>query len=399
MAVAIQQVVGQRFEDRFYPHISGVAQSYNFYPIGHQRAEDGVALIALGLGQMIVSGAGGLRFGPTRPNILPQFPTPQYVLRYTQRQFYSLDLSDPIVDLTKDPDALLQLNDLEVAERDGTLALAGSVYCAQDDAIRENLTLPGPRVVTFNNVLRWRAIPLAEALVEVLATTGKAMGAEVEIEFAVDMADWGKPVPAGRKARTPRLYILQARPMARPEDEQVDIDFASLPEERVVCRSRRSLGNGRIEGVRDIVYVHDWDLSADQTRAVAQEIREVDAVLGRQGRRYVLIGPGRWGSSDPSLGIPVDWLHICNARVIVEVPLRGELLEASQGTHFFHNVTAARLGYVTVTPQGDGFLDRAWLTRMSADHGGELVRHIELDHPLSIRLDGRHGLAAIVRAD
>jgi len=397
MAVLIQQVVGQQHEQRFYPHLSGVAQSYNYYPIGHQRAEDGVAVIALGLGQIVVGGGGGLRFCPAFPNVLPQFPTPQYVMRYTQHEFFALDLSNPIVHLTEDPDDLLLRCDLATAESDGTLALAGSVYSVQDDAIRENLALPGPRVVTFNNVLRWRAIPLAEALVDLLEIVGKAMGTEVEIEFAVDMADWGKQPATDRNPRTPRLYVLQARPMARPEDEQVEIDFDELPSSGVLCRTEKSLGNGRIEDLCDILFVRNWDLTSEEARAVAGEIRELDNKLGEHERRYLLIGPGRWGSSDPGLGIPVEWLHIARARVIVEVPLRGEQLESSQGTHFFHNVTAARLGYLTVTPEARGFLDRVWLERAPAAYDSPLLRHIQLDQPMTVYLDGRRGRGAIVR--
>ncbi len=394
MAVVIQQVVGRQYEDRFYPHFSGVAQSYNYYPIGHQRAEDGVAVIALGLGQLVVGGGGGLRFCPRSPTVLPQFPSPRHVLQYTQREFFALDLSKPVVQLTEDPMGLLKLYDLETAERDGTLAVAGSVYSPDDDAVRENLGLAGQRVVTFANVLRWRAIPLAEALTVILERVGKAMGAEVEIEFAVDMADWGKQLD---EPRSPRLYILQARPMASPADEQIKIDFDSLPPDRVLCRTERSLGNGRIDDLRDIVYVRDWNLSSKQSRAVAQEIEQLDEQIGSGGRRYLLLGPGRWGSSDPGLGIPVEWLHISRARVIAEVPLRGEMLESSQGTHFFHNVTVARLGYLTVTPEDDGYLDRDWLDQAPAVDETELVRHIVLDEPLKVYLDGRRGRAAILR--
>ncbi len=398
MAVVIQQVVGQRYEDRFYPHISGVAQSYNYYPIGHQRAADGVAVIALGLGQTVVGGGGGLRFCPRSPTVLPQFPSPRHVLQYTQRQFYALDLSCPIVEFSADPADLLVQCDLATAERDGTLALAGSVYSPDDDAIRENLALEGPRVVTFANVLRWRTIPLAEAIAEMLGCVGKAMGGDVEIEFAVDMADWGKQT-AEPNTRSPRLYILQARPMASTADEQITIDFDALPSSRVLCRTEMSLGNGRINDLHDIVFVRNWDLSSKESRAVATEIEEVDARLGQRDRSYLLIGPGRWGSSDPGLGIPVRWLHISHARVIAELPLHGEMLESSQGTHFFHNVTVARLGYLTITPEATGVLDREWLEGVPAASETPLLRHIELEQPLAVYLDGRRGRAAIVRAE
>jgi hypothetical protein len=399
MAVVIQEVVGSRHGSRYYPHVSGVAQSYNYYPIGQQRAEDGVAVIALGLGHVVVTGNAGLRFCPACPTVLPQFPEPRHVLRYTQRQFCALDMERPLGDLTGGPTDQLAMHELDVAERDGMLALAGSVYVPGDDVIREGLSHTGPRVVTFNNLLKWRAVPLAEALQELLAAIRTGMGAEVEIEFAVDMADWGKPPPRGRFARLPRLYVLQARPMAHTEGARIDID-AHLPANDssagVLCRSERALGNGRIDDIRDIVWVPRTDLDSGATRAAALGVRALDERLRAAGRSYLLIGPGRWGSSDPSLGIPVAWTDIAGARVIVELPLRGEYLEPSQGTHFFHNVTSARLGYLTVIPEANGYLDETWLA--ARDHSTDLVAHLELDHPLCILLDGRTHRAAILEA-
>lgn len=397
MAVVVQQVVGQRHEDRFYPHISGVAQSYNYYPIGAQRADEGLAVIALGLGQMVVGGRGGLRFSPAHPKVLPQFTRPSQVLKNTQRQFYALDMSSPLIDFAADPSGLLRLYELDVAERDGTLALAGSVYSADDDAIRENLSLPGPRIVTFANVLRWNAIPLAEAIQELLSALGRAMSSEVEIEFAVDMGDWGRTAPRGRPVRKPRLYVLQARPMAGHEDEPTEVNFSAHSPEETLIRTEQSLGNGHITDVCDLVYVRRSNLSSNETRALAREIAEVDRSLGAQGRRYVLMGPGRWGSSDPHLGIPVEWLHISHARVIIETPLRGELLESSQGTHFFHNLTTARAGYVTASPQANGYIDQGWLDAQPCLRETEYVRHVQLESPLRIFLDGRHGRALVLK--
>ncbi len=397
MAVVVQQVVGQQFGDRFYPHISGVVQSFNYYPVGPQRADEGLAVIALGLGQMVVAGGGGLRFSPAHPDVLPQFTNPGQVLEYSQRQFYALDLSSPLVDLVADPGQLLRLYDLDAAEADGTLTIAGSVYSADDNAIRENLGLAGPRVVTFANVLRWKAIPLAAALRDLLDALCKAMSSEVEIEFAVDMGDWGRTPPADRKRYVPRLYVLQARPMAGFQDGPCEVDFEAFSDEQLLVRAGRSLGNGRIDDVTDIVYVRSTDITSAQSREAARELREFDHAIGAEGRRYLLIGPGRWGSSDARLGLPVEWLHISNARVIVEMPLRGEYLESSQGTHFFHNLTAARLGYLTATPDTNGLVDLAWLEAEPAVRETELVRHVLLDRPLSIQLDGRHGRAVVVK--
>jgi hypothetical protein len=317
------------------------------------------------------------------------------VLSYSQRQFYALDLGQHEVDLTSEPTELLKLYGLEVAEADATLTLAGSVYSLDDDAIRDSFSVAGPRVVTFSNVLRWHAIPLAEALRELLSVIGKAMGAEVELEFAVDMGDWGRPARGSRR-KVPRLYVLQARPMAGRDDERIDIDFDAFPDDQVLIRTERSLGNGRVSDVRDIVYVSNWALHSHEARSAAEDVRAIDAALRAVKRRYLLIGPGRWGSSDASLGIPTEWLQISGAAVIVELPLRGEVLESSQGTHFFHNVTAARVGYLSASPEANASVDRAWLDAAPAIHEGPLVRHIELAEPLRIYLDGRRGRAIIL---
>lgn len=397
MGVLVQQIIGQKHGERFYPPISGVAQSYNYYPIGPQRADQGLAVIALGLGQMVVAQGSGVRFSPAHPGVLPQFGRPAQVLESTQRQFYALDLSSPLIDFAADPHGLLRLYDLDVAEGDGTLALAGSVYSVDDDAIRENLALPGPRAVTFANVLRWKAIPLAEAITELLAVVGKAMNSEVELEFAVDMGDYGRSPEPGQRSKVPRLYVLQARPMASQDPAPVHVAFDAFDADETLIRTERSLGNGIIEDVRDVVYVKSGYLSAQETRAAAIELREIDANLRAHGRKYLLVGPGRWGSSDPHLGIPVDWTHIANSRVIVETPLRGELLESSQGTHFFHNLTAAHVGYLTATPQANARIDESWLNDQPSARESALVRHVELEQPLRIYLDGRHGRAVVLK--
>jgi len=397
MAVVIQQVVGQPFGTRYYPHISGVAQSFNFYPFGNQRAEDGVAVIALGLGHFVVSGGAGLRFSPGAPEVLPQFPDTQSLLAHTQTQFYAIDLSDPTCGARTEEQSCLRLFDLSDAERDGTLGLAGSVYSAQDDVVRENLTLPGPRVVTFNNVLKWNAVPLADALAALLRSLREGLGGEVEIELAVDMGDWGHSPRPGRKPRLPRLYVLQARPMTRLVQEPLLVDFESLPRERMLCRTRRSLGHGRLTDIRDVVYVAAEDVGSRTTPQIARELSQINTWLRDRARPYVLIGPGRWGTADHSLGIPVGWMDIAGAKVIVETPLLHDHVEPSQGSHFFHNVVSLRIGYLAVSPQTDGVFDRAWLDALPARTETTHVRHIELDSPLTVHMDGRRGWAAILK--
>jgi hypothetical protein len=388
MAVVIQEVVGKRHGQRYYPDASGVAQSYNYYPVGAQKAQHGVALLALGLGHGVVSGGSALRFSPVTPNALPQLGSPRAFLRASQSKFHALDLSAHELDFSAPCDSSVRLYSLDDAEADGTLQLCASVYSAADDALRDSLAAAGPRVVTFANVLKWKMVPLAAALSELLVLFRKEMGGDVEIEFALDM---GPP---------PALQVLQIRPMSAGslEPEAAEPDDAS-PAEQLLCRSGRALGHGRIADVRDVVYVKRGVLDAASTRAAVAELGKINATLGAQKAGYLLIGPGRWGSSDPCLGIPVDWSHITAARVIVEMPFDGRTVEPSQGTHFFQNVTSLRIGYLTVRagPASDDELDLDWLDRQPALHETTHVRHVRFEAPLRIHIDGRHGTARIWR--
>ena len=398
MAVLIQQVVGQPHGQRFYPHVGGVAVSYNYYPIGHQHSEDGLAMVALGLGQTIVQGGMGIQFSPSDPTILPQFGSAQDYLRYTQRRFVALDLSQTDVDW-QSREGATRFYDLSEAEQDGTLGLVGSVYASDDDVLRDDLHQPGPRVVTFHNILKWGALPLAPALAELLSLVREGMGCAVEIEFAVDAGDYGKPRSRRGPHRDPTLYVLQVRPQATPiVDGMVDIE--GYAPEQVLCRTNRSLGHGIVEGLRDIVYVKRTDLQANETPAVANQVGEVNARLVAEKRPYLLVGPGRWGSSDPRLGIPVKWSQISGAKVIVETAFEDRTVEPSQGAHFFHNVTSFRIGYLTVFGSdgaGTCSFDGDWLSSQHVESETDQVRHVVLDEPLRVLLDGRNSTAAIVK--
>jgi CheY-like chemotaxis protein len=395
MAVVVQQVVGERHQNLFYPAMSGVVQSYNFYPIGNQKPGDGAAMVALGLGHMVVGGGTALRFSPASPTILPQFATAASYLGGTQRQFYALDLEHGAVDVHDGPDSTLMLCELERAEEDGTLAVAGSVYSAEDDVIRENLALDGTRVVTFNNVLKWNSVPLAPALTELCALLRDAMGEEVEVEFALDL-----PVGETTPKRSARLYVLQVRPMTSPLERQLQIDLERLERDALLCRTDAALGHGSSEDILDVVWIERPVLDAAVGRQLVDRVGELDARLAAEARPYVLIGPGRWGSSDPTLGIGVGWSHIQGARVIVETPIGDRRVEPSQGTHFFRNITAARIAYLSVAQSQKSWLDRDWLEERwraggAAEEGG--VRHVRLDTPLGVHLDGRRGVAVIVK--
>ena len=382
MAVVIQELVGQAHEGFFYPHISGVALSWNHYPVEPQRAEDGAAQLALGLGHIIVGGGRSVRFAPGAPAVLPHLTSPREFLPYSQNYFLALNLENG---------ELCQL-DLSHAERDGTLGWVASVYSADDDQLRDNLRASGPRVITFSNILRWGAIPLDRALDRLLRLLRDGMGSPVEIEFAVDLPTQG---PAC-------LYLLQVRPLAEPA---VDLTI-ELPEfygETVLCASPRSVGHGIREDIRDIVYVLERDLDSLQTCAVAAELAPMNAALLAEGAPYLLIGPGRWGSSDPSLGIPVDIAHILGAAVIVELPFENRYVEPSSGSHFFHEMVSRRIGYLCLptldSPEAYAYLDLDWLASQPPLSSGTFLRHLRLQKPLIVMMDGVHGKSLILSAD
>ena len=393
MAVVIQQVVGTRHGDRFYPLLSGVAHTHNYYPVGSQRAEDGIALIALGLGHTVVHGDFAVRFSPAAPAVLPQFVSTADYLKYSQRHFLAVDLARPRMEHVDRPEGTLGVFALEHAEADGTLAHIGSVYSADDDVIRDGLVYPGPRVVTFHAILKWGSIALAPTLQRVLSVLRRELGCAAEIEFALDLDADGAP----------HLYLLQVRPSAsRPV--QGFIATEGFPAEQTLCRTDRSLGHCVLTKLRDIVYVRPRDLDATVTPGIAAQVGQLNAALVAEGLGYVLIGPGRWGSSDPRLGVPVDWSQIAGARVIAETDFPGIVVEPSQGTHFFQNMISRGIGYLTLCRSGhqgvpeDRWLDLEWLEAQPALRETADVRHVRLAEPLLVQLDGQSGRAVILKS-
>jgi hypothetical protein len=327
--------------------------------------------------------------------VLPQYPTARSFLRGAQSHFYAVDLSRPSLDLQAGPEASLSLHDLGDAEKDGTLALCGSVYCPDDDVIRDNLKLAGPRVATFRNILKWKALPLAEALLDLLRMFREAMGGEVEFEFAVDLANRHNSV-SGRP-KLPRFYLLQVRPLPSTQGSGPSIDIDAVPQENVFLRTIRALGHGRIDDIRDVLYVRSDEPPPSATPGIAAEVGRLNHELRAAERGYLIIGPGRWGTSDPALGIPVAWSQIAGSRVIVETPMKNRHVEHSQGTHFFQNVTARKIGYLTMDSDAEPFLDREWLDGLPAEYESEWVRHVRLDRPLAVYLDGRRGRAVALK--
>ncbi|MCP4655962.1 MAG: histidine kinase [bacterium] len=402
MAVIIQELVGRQHEQRFYPNFSGVAQSHNFYPLKRQKPEEGVVHAALGLGRFVVDGGAAVRFNPRFPGIPPPARSEKALLDTTQRGFYALDMERPCCDLSADLFSTVRYYDLSDAEADGTLSLVGSVYCPEDRQIREDLGLQGPRVVTFNNILKHKAIPLPSAISRVLDIAHQGLGRAVEVEFACDMGDYGQAAKRGKKREQPVLYILQVRPFGAITDGN-DVRL-SFNRDDSLCSSVNSLGNGVLEDVRNIVYVcpDRWD--ASYNKAIALEVAEMNEALGSEDQPYVLIGPGRWGTADEWLGIPVQWSQISNVKVIVEASPEGYNVEPSQGTHFFQNMTSLNIGYLTLPPGADKgnstheeYLDWAWLGSQTAHRETEHLRLLRLREPLTVVLNGRKGRGMIAK--
>ena len=402
MAVIVQQVVGERRGDRLYPVYSGVAQSQNFYPFGPQRPEEGVVHLALGLGRLVVEGGRCLRFSPAHPEVTPQFATARGLLDSSQNGFYALDLRPEVDGPGRAPGGSDRVRwyDLATAERDGVLQFAGSVLMRGERRVRDDLTLPGPRLVTFNNLLKHRAIPLAQALARLLDLARLGMGRPVELELAGEMGDWGQRGRRGEPRRPPCLYLLQMRAMAA-EAGPLDVDLDAVPRERCLCRTGRALGHGLMEGVRDLVHVRRDRWRASENPAIAAELEALNEALRREERSYVLVGPGRWGTADPWLGIPVQWAQISSAKVLVEASPAGYDVEPSQGAHFFQNIASLRLGYLTVPPGADAasgspdFLDWEWLEAQPAAGTTSHLRHVRFASPLTVAFDGTAGAGVI----
>lgn len=400
MAVMIQRLVGQHHgehRESFYPTIAGVAQSLNHYPVGHQKASDGVALVALGLGRIVVEGGETLRFSPVSPAIMPQLSSPAAALRNTQKTFWALAMQRERADLMAGEDSTLERHPLKVAEEHGTLKFVGSTYCPEDDHIRDGLHHVGPRLVTLSPVLKSGVIPLAPALDRLLGICRKGMGREVQIEFAIHMGDKGKPRRRGQERTKPKLFALQLRPLGLG-GETILANMHDVSNDEVLVRTRHCLGTGLISDIADVVYVDNAAFDPQFTPEMARQVGAINDELVRQGRPYLLIGPGRWGSSDSWLGIPVKWSQIRGAKVIVEASPEGYHVDPSQGSHFFQNITSLRIGYLTVPPTDkQAFVDWAWLDAIEPEHQTTYLRHVRLPEPLEIQLDGSLPLALVAK--
>lgn len=389
MAIVLQEVVGSRYNDHFYPTMSGVARSLNFYPIGNEKAEDGIANIALGLGKYIVDGGQTLRFSPRHPHSILQMSTMDFALRETQTRFYALDLKNMAEAFSVDDAFNLVKLGLKEADAEGSLKYIVSTYDPYDQIIRDGYYPGGRKILSFVNILQHDVFPLADTLDQILRIGQQEMGRPVEIEFAVNMD------PSDHTRAT--FYLLQIRPIV-DNKEIMDEDLSLVKNEETILSSTSVLGHGIVGDVQDIIYVKTGAFNSSNNQLIAYEIEKMNRSFTDQEKGYVLVGPGRWGNSDSWLGIPVKWPHISNARVIVECGLENYRVDPSQGTHFFQNLTSFGVGYFTVNPfKGDGWFDEAFLNAQPAVEETEYLRHVRFDAPITIKMDGKKSLGVVLK--
>ena len=381
MAVILQEVVGNQYGPRFYPSMSGVARSLNYYPLGDEKAEEGIVNLALGLGKYIVDGGLTLRFSPYHPTKVLQTSEMEIALRETQTRFYALDLSNCGHDFSIDDGFNLLKLHVKEAEKDGALNYIASTYDPYDQIIRDGLYPGGRKVITFANILQHDVFPLPRLLQLALKYGQEEMRRPVEIEFAATLSR--------EKDKTGTFYLLQIRPIV-DNNAVLDVDLSAIPDDRLLLRSYNSLGHGIMNDLYDIVYVKTDHYSASNNQKIAWEIEKLNQQFLDEGRNYVLVGPGRWGSSDTWLGIPVKWPHISAARVIVEAGLTNYRVDPSQGTHFFQNLTSFGVGYFTINAyMNDGIYNQDFLNAQPALHETEFLRHVRFERPMTVKMDGK----------
>jgi CheY-like chemotaxis protein len=389
MGIIIQEVCGNRHGDIFYPTLSGVAQSINYYPIGSEKAEDGITNIAFGLGKLIVEGGISLRFSPKHHKKILQLSSVETALRDTQKEFRALDLRiDSFVPSTDDGVNILRLGINEVIN-DGAMKYVASTYDYNNNILRDGIGHPGKRVITFSNVLQHKLFPLADILTTLLELGQKEMNNPIEIEFAANLE-----TPPG----TPKIFnFLQIRPIVHTE-ETSSINLGNIKKDDTIIFSESALGNGVFRGISDVVYIKPESFNPVRNKDIAADIERLNNVFIKQGTGYVLVGPGRWGSTDPWLGIPVRWPQISAARIIVESGLKNYRIDPSQGTHFFQNLTSFRIGYFTINPYiNEGFYDVEYLNNMKSVYEDENLRQIKFDRPLEIMVDGKTHKGVILK--
>jgi len=389
MAVIIQEVIGRRFGENFYPDISGVARSYNYYPVGRAQPEEGVVDLALGLGKTIVDGGLAWSYCPAYPRLRPVVGSNAELLKTTQTEFWAVNMGrPPVYDPIRETEYMVK-HQLARAEKDGVLKHLASTYKPQDDRIVTGIGPDGPRVMTFAPILDDQILPLNDLIKSLIQLCEDEVNSAVEIEFAVTLDTVGDELRG-------RLGFLQMRPMAVAR-EQVVVADEEMTGERVLAASTRAMGNGIIENIEDIVYMVPEDFEAKHTRTIAAQLDKINRTLVDEGRKYLLIGFGRWGSSDPWLGIPVIWSQIAGSGVIIEATLPKMNVELSQGSHFFHNLISFRICYMMIQHTGAVPIDWAWLAGQNERQRTEFIRHVRLPQPLTVKVDGHTGRGVVLK--
>ncbi|MBC8321089.1 MAG: phosphoenolpyruvate synthase [Bacteroidetes bacterium] len=389
MAIVIQEVVGSKYGDRYYPTISGVARSIDYYPLAPGKPQDGTVSIALGLGKYVVDGGLSLRFCPKYPKKVLQISTPEMAIKETQKNFYALDLSNKIFEPQPNDCASLLKLKIKDAEEDNSIRDIASTYVLHDNVIRDGYNYKGKKIITFSNILKHNTFPIAAVIDKVLKLGEEEMGNPVEIEFAVDLN-----VPKGEKIF---FKLLQIRPVVS-KDDSITISEDEMKTNGSLIISKSALGNGVIDNIFDIAYVRPQNFDPAKTKDIGGYINELNKKFIEQDSNYILVGPGRWGSADPWLGIPVNWSQISAARLIVESGLENYRIDPSQGTHFFQNLTSFRVGYFTVNPFiDDGFYDIDFLDKQPAVFENNLVRHVRFKNPFIIKIDGKKNLGVVFK--
>ncbi|MFQ6612247.1 MAG: PEP/pyruvate-binding domain-containing protein [Fidelibacterota bacterium] len=388
MGIIIMELVGKRHENRFYPTVSGLAQSYNYYPTSYMKREEGVAFFALGFGRTIVDGEKALRFAPKYPRIIPQYYSVKSTVANSQNSFYALKMDKKLDLVNNIGSENLVSYSLEVAETDQELHWAASVVCEEDNKIRDSLQYQGIRVITFPSLLKWNLFPLPEIISELLELGKQSLGCPVEIEFAVNLYK--------NNTHPPDFCLLQIKPMPVSGIDQIQ-DYASLQDQDIFCRSEIALGNGIIDNIQDILFINPETFDPAKTVEIAREIGHINSKMNNK-TSYLLIGPGRWGSADPWLGIPVNWNQISKARVILELGMKDYPIDPSFGSHFFQNVTSMRIGYFTIDPNKKGdCIDLDWLLKKQPLEEQQYTKWFRLNEPLFVNIDGQTGAGLIVK--
>ena len=392
MAVIIQQLSGSRHGDYFYPALAGVAQSYNFYPISHMKPEEGIAHIALGLGKTVVEGGTSLRFSPKYPQFLTQFSTVDDILKNSQRFFFALKMVDSPENFDspdkESDDATLAKLEIDDVRDHVPVANFSSTYIPEENRIRDSGNVTGYRVLTFASILKYDFFPLPQILTEILKIGRKGMGSPVEIEFSVNI-DFNKK-------KKPEFSLLQIRPMAISLHNR-DVEITQKDIKRAFCFSTMALGNGKFEDITDIVYVRPDSFDPARTVEIAAEVGKINQRMIQQNRKYLLIGPGRWGSADRWLGIPVTWNNISGIGAVVETTADNLKADPSQGSHFFHNITSLGISYLTIKENSKDFLDLKWLKSITPESETNYLRHVKLDRPITLKIDGKKSRAVLIQ--